>query len=50
MNCKIDLETIGFFLYMEEQEEKQRNTDENSSLNENPFSWEKEPHKDGKED
>lgn len=36
----MDLETIGYFLFMEEQERKQQ---EEFTENENAFSWEKIP-------
>lgn len=36
----MDLETIGFFLFMEEQEKKQQ---EEITVNENVISWENIP-------
>lgn len=50
MYCKIDLETIGFYLYMEEQERAAKEADEIYSPNNNPVSWENEPHNKGNDD
>lgn len=43
----MDLEQIGYFLFMEEQEKL---ATDNRSINENVFSWEDRPPQDAKED